>query len=129
VTFTGHRSDLQNIISISSIVLSLTQQPESFGRTTLEALALGKPVIGYEHGGVGEILDALLPSGKIPLGDTEGAVDLIEQWEKHPEEPKKTYPFTLAKMLSQTTDLYQTLTAESAGQDMTINLATKRLNL
>ena len=67
VTFTGHRSDLQNIISISSIVLSLTQQPESFGRTTLEALALGKPVIGYEHGGVGEILDALLPSGKILL--------------------------------------------------------------
>jgi len=113
VTFTGHRSDLQNIISISSIVLSLTQQPESFGRTTLEALALGKPVIGYEHGGVGEILDALLPIGKIPLGDTEGAINLIKAWETHPVKPEKTYPFTLAKMLSQTTDLYQTLAASS----------------
>lgn len=111
VTFTGHRSDLQNIISISSIVLSLTQQPESFGRTTLEALALGKPVIGYEHGGVGEILDALLPSGKIPLGDTEGAINLIKAWETYPVKPEKTYPFTLAKMLSETTDLYQNLAA------------------
>lgn len=111
VTFTGHRSDLQNIISISSVVLSLTQQPESFGRTTLEALALGKPVIGYEHGGVGEILDALLPSGKIPLGDTEGAINLIKAWETHPVKPEKTYPFTLARMLYQTTDLYQTLAA------------------
>jgi len=111
VTFTGHRSDLQNIISISSVVLSLTQQPESFGRTTLEALALGKPVIGYEHGGVGEILDELLPSGKILLGDTESVINLIKAWETHPVKPKKTYPFTLAKMLSQTTDLYQTLAA------------------
>ena len=111
VTFTGHRSDLQNIISISSIVLSLTQQPESFGRTTLEALALGKPVIGYEHGGVGEILDALLPSGKIPLGDIESVINLIKVWETHPVKPEKTYPFTLARMLSQTVGLYQTLAA------------------
>jgi glycosyltransferase involved in cell wall biosynthesis len=111
VTFTGHRSDLQNIISISSIVLSLTQQPESFGRTTLEALALGKPLIGYEHGGVGEILDALLPSGKIPLGDIESVINLIKVWETHPVKPEKTYPFTLARMLSQTVGLYQTLAA------------------
>lgn len=113
ITFTGHRSDLQNIISISSVIFSLTQQPESFGRTTLEALALGKPVIGYEHGGVGEILDELLPSGKISLGDTQAAVDLVKQWEKYPEKPQKTYPFTLSKMLSETTVLYQELIASN----------------
>jgi glycosyltransferase involved in cell wall biosynthesis len=110
ITFTGHRSDLKNILSISSVVFSLTQQPESFGRTTLEALALGKPVIGYEHGGVGEILDALLPSGKIPLGDTEAIINRLKEWETQPVKPKKIYPFTLEKMLSQTTDLYQSLT-------------------
>jgi glycosyltransferase involved in cell wall biosynthesis len=109
ITFTGHRSDLPNILSISSIVCSLTQQPESFGRTTLEALALGKPVIGYEHGGVGEILDTLLPAGKIPLGDTEGIVDRVKEWQHHPVKPAQTHPFTLQKMLSQTTELYQTL--------------------
>ena len=110
ITFTGHRSDLKNILSISSVVFSLTQQPESFGRTTLEALALGKPVIGYEHGGVGEILDALLPSGKTPLGDTEAVINRLKEWETQPVKPKKIYPFTLEKMLSQTTELYQSLT-------------------
>ena len=113
ITFTGHRSDLQNIIAISTVVFSLTQQPESFGRTTLEALALGKPVIGYDHGGVGEILDELLPSGKISLGDTQAAVDLIKEWEIHPEKPKKTYPFTLMKMLSETVSLYESLIGHS----------------
>ena len=113
ITFTGHRNDLQNIISISSVIFSLTQQPESFGRTTLEALALGKPVIGYEHGGVGEILDELLPTGKIALGDTQAAIRLIKKWEIQPEKPQKTYPFTLEKMLSQTTVLYEKLIASS----------------
>jgi glycosyltransferase involved in cell wall biosynthesis len=110
ITFTGHRSDLKNIFSISAVVFSLTQQPESFGRTTLEALALGKPVIGYEHGGVGEILDVLLPSGKIPLGDTEAIINRLKEWEAQPVKPGRTYPFTLEKMLSQTTKLYQSLT-------------------
>ena len=109
ITFIGHRSDLPNILSISSIVFSLTQQPESFGRTTLEALALGKPVIGYDHGGVGEILDTLLPEGKISLGDTDAIVDRIKEWQHHPVKPAQTHPFTLQKMLSQTTALYQTL--------------------
>jgi len=107
ITFTGHRSDLKNILSISSVVFSLTQKPESFGRTTLEALSLGKPVIGYDHGGVGEILDKLLPSGKIALGDSQAAVALIEQWEEHPEKPQNPHLFTLAEMLSQTTFVYE----------------------
>jgi glycosyltransferase involved in cell wall biosynthesis len=112
ITFTGHRSDLSHIFSISSVVFSLTQQPESFGRTTLEALALGKPVIGYQHGGVGEILDALLPSGKIPLGDTDAIIERLKQWEVTPAKPANTNPFTLEKMLTQTTDLYRALTSQ-----------------
>jgi glycosyltransferase involved in cell wall biosynthesis len=35
ISFTGQRDDLKNILAISNLVLSLSTQPESFGRTTL----------------------------------------------------------------------------------------------
>lgn len=71
VTLTGHRLDIREIYAASRAVLSLSTQPESFGRTVLEALAIGTPVIGYDHGGVGEVLRDLYPSGATPLRDIE----------------------------------------------------------
>ena len=109
VTFTGNRSDLKNILAISDVVLSLTSQPESFGRTTLEALSLGVPVAGYDHGGVGEQLDLLFPAGKIPPGDTASAVKTLRQFlETRPSVPDR-HPFTLQRMLDQTVEVYQEL--------------------
>ncbi|MEM1223506.1 MAG: glycosyltransferase family 4 protein [Verrucomicrobiota bacterium] len=109
ITFTGHRNDLMQILSISDIVFSLTQQPESFGRTTLEALCLGKPVIGYDHGGVGEILDELFPEGKISLGNLSGIQERITNWETQRPIPRRNNPFTLDSMLSKTVKLYESL--------------------
>ena len=65
VTFTGHRSDVREIYSISRIVLCLSSTPESFGRTVAEAIAIGTPVVGYSHGGVAEILAAEFPDGAV----------------------------------------------------------------
>ncbi|MGJ8650818.1 MAG: glycosyltransferase family 4 protein [Opitutaceae bacterium] len=113
VTFTGHRSDLKEVLSHSNIVLSLTQQPESFGRTTLEALSLGTPVIGYQHGGVGEILDKLFPQGKVETGNPQPIISLIQQWESDAEarEPAIDAPFTLSRMLDATISEYLKLSA------------------
>ncbi len=72
LTFTGHRGDLREIFSVSSLVLSLSTQPEAFGRTVLEALALGVPVAGYAQGGVGELLSMMFPAGKVEAGDRRG---------------------------------------------------------
>jgi glycosyltransferase involved in cell wall biosynthesis len=109
VTFTGHRSDLKEILSLSDIVLSLTQQPESFGRTTLEALALGTPVIGYEHGGVGEILAQLFPEGKIKMSERAQVAEKIVEWTQLTDRPKPAseIPFTLQSMLEKTIATYQ----------------------
>jgi glycosyltransferase involved in cell wall biosynthesis len=111
VTFTGHRSDLKEILSLSDIVLSLTQQPESFGRTTLEALALGTPVIGYDHGGVGEILTQIFPDGKIKMSERSHVVEKILEWTKaiNRPEPTSEIPFTLQSMLRKTVKTYQDL--------------------
>lgn len=68
LTFLGHRDDIREVMAASDIVLALSQQPESFGRTVLEALALGKRVVGYDCGGVGELLGTLFPAGRVPLG-------------------------------------------------------------
>ena len=71
ITFTGQRPDMREIYAISTLVLSLSTQAESFGRTVLEALSLGVPVVGYAHGGVGEILRRMYPAGLTPLGDVQ----------------------------------------------------------
>jgi len=69
ITFTGYRSDMKDIYAISDMVLSLSSKPESFGRTVVEAVSLGRAVVGYDHGGVGETLSQLYPVGLVPLDD------------------------------------------------------------
>ena len=74
IVFTGLRTDLREIMAISAAVVSLSQKPESFGRTALEALSLGTPVVGYDHGGVGEILSHVYPAGRAKAGDIDAVV-------------------------------------------------------
>jgi glycosyltransferase involved in cell wall biosynthesis len=109
VLFTGHRADLREIYAISTLVLSLSTQPESFGRTVLEALSLGVPVVGYAHGGVGEILERLYPAGRVSVGDREAlmarVLDLLAAPPSVPVEPV----FPLRRMLDETLALYESL--------------------
>lgn len=109
ITFTGERSDIREIFASSNLVLSLSQQPESFGRTVLEALALGVPVIGYDHGGVGEILAELFPAGRVAMGDVDELTKRVEHFlHKTPPIPNSN-PFTLQRMLDDTLALYERL--------------------
>ncbi len=47
----------------SDLVLQVSRKAEAFGRTVIEALSVGRPVLGWAHGGVGELLRELLPAG------------------------------------------------------------------
>ncbi|MBB6249302.1 glycosyltransferase [Rhodanobacter sp. A1T4] len=75
VVLTPSRSDVRDIYAVSTLVLQLSNKPESFGRTVIEALSLCRPVLGYAHGGVGELLAELYPAGRVPPGDRERLVD------------------------------------------------------
>ena len=75
VVLTPSRSDVRDIYATSALVLQLSNKPESFGRTVIEALSLCRPVLGYAHGGVGELLAELYPSGRVPPGDRERLVE------------------------------------------------------
>lgn len=90
VTWTGQRGDLRDILCACKVTLSLSRQPESFGKTTLEALALGHPVAGYDHGGVGEQLACFLPEGRVTPGDTTAMADLLANW--HAAAPRPVSP-------------------------------------
>ncbi|HNA87125.1 MAG TPA: glycosyltransferase, partial [Nitrospira sp.] len=114
VSFLGHRSDLREIMAISRVVVSLSREPEAFGRVSLEALSLGVPVVGYAHGGVGEQLERIFPLGSVPMGAWEEAVErvciCIEQSQTVPTEQ----PFTLSRMLDATLSVYMELARPGA---------------
>jgi glycosyltransferase involved in cell wall biosynthesis len=109
ISLTGQRDDLKNILAISNLVLSLSTQPESFGRTTLEALRLGVPTAGYDHGGVGEILRAVYPAGLLPLDRIDETCQRIDHLLQHPEPVPVGDFFPLQAMLDQTLALYEQL--------------------
>jgi len=111
ITLVGHRSDLREIMAVSDVVVSCSTDPEAFGRVTLEALALGKPVAGYAHGGVGEQLEALLPEGKIPVGDTRQMAKILANWQINHQLPLDTNPFSLQNMRLKTIQVYDDICA------------------
>lgn len=52
VHLVGHCNDMPAAFLLADIVLSTSSsEPEAFGRTTVEAMAMGKPVIATAHGG------------------------------------------------------------------------------
>jgi len=111
VTFTGHRMDLRDILAVSNIVFSLSAKPESFGRTAREALSLGVAVVGYDHGGVGDMLEQAYPPGRVPPGDL-GALETTTR--KLLERPVDVAPCafpTVQDMVDQTLALYRELSA------------------
>lgn len=115
ITLTGVRSDLREIMTESAAVLSLSLEPEAFGRTTLEALCLGRPVAGYNHGGVGEQLAALFPEGAVPAGDRAAMEEKLAAWLRPGGGPQSApglnRDFTLDRMLERTLEVYQQLVA------------------
>ena len=108
VFFLGHRKDVRALMRASAIVVSLSSTPESFGRSVLEALSLGVPVVGYDHGGVGALLKMLFPNGAVPVGDTQEAAvrirSLLDQ-----EHTIASHSMTLAAMLEKTLTMYEEL--------------------
>jgi glycosyltransferase involved in cell wall biosynthesis len=107
ITFTGHRSDMREVFAVSDLVLSLSSKPESFGRTVLEALRLGTPVVGYNHGGVGEILATAYPAGLVELGDMDALIDRVTGLLAQLVVVEDSGAYPLVAMLDSTLNVYK----------------------
>ena len=71
VAITPPTSAIAAAYAASDLVLQLSRKPEAFGRTVIEAFSVGRPVLGWNHGGVGELLGELQPEGAVPAFDAE----------------------------------------------------------
>lgn len=110
ITFTGQRLDVRDVMAVSNLVLSLSSRPESFGRSVREALSLGVPVVGYDHGGVGETLAQAFPQGRVPPGDLDALQARVRRFlEQPPELAPPRFP-SVQDMIEQTLAVYGELT-------------------
>ena len=109
VLMTAPTSRIAEAYAASDLVLQLSDKPEAFGRTVVEAVSVGRPVLGWNHGGVGELLTQLQPSGAVPLGDAPALLARAQQLLAQPPALPTRIPFTLQAMQRDTLQLYSQL--------------------
>jgi glycosyltransferase involved in cell wall biosynthesis len=109
VVLSPPRADVRDVLSISTLVLQLSTQPEAFGRTAAEALSLGRPVLGFDHGGVGEILARHFPAGRAPLDDFAALQARARELILAPTAVPRYEGATLAQMQARTLAVYAEL--------------------
>lgn len=114
VVLSPPRDDVRDIYAVSALILQLSNKPEAFGRTVVEALSLCRPVLGYAHGGVGELLAELYPAGRVPLGDREKLVERAAELLRVAPPIAMLQSYRLADMQQATLALYDELVAQPA---------------
>ena len=57
VIFTGHVSDMPHVYSGLDAVVSASTSPEPLGTVVIESMAMGRPLIGPNHGGAAEMME------------------------------------------------------------------------
>lgn len=113
IVLTPPRSDVREVMAESAFVLQLSRKPEAFGRTVIEALHLGVPVLGWAHGGVGELLAELFPEGAVALGNSPELFARARNFLLQRPIPKPFAGYRLSAMQSTTLELYAELAAET----------------
>ena len=114
VSLLGRRDDVREIMASSALVVSTSIEPEAFGRTVLEALRLGIPVAGFDHGGVGEVLSDMFPQGRVAAGDTNTLTERIAQFLDEPPRVPRSDAYSLEATQSSTIRLYEELIESSS---------------
>lgn len=113
LTFVGERQDIREWMAASELVFNLcSDPPEAFGRTVLEALYLGRPVLGWDHGGVAEILARIYPEGAVPPDSPAALLDKTRAFLAHAPEVKPSEAFRLEDSMEQTLALYKMLLSQ-----------------
>jgi len=70
--------DMSVAYMLSDVVVSASTEPEAFGRTLVEAQALGRPVIATDHGGPRETVVPGRTGWLTPPGDADALAAAIE---------------------------------------------------
>jgi len=86
VLFTGHANDMPQVYNGLDVVVSASTSPEPLGTVVIEAMAMGRPLIGPNHGGAAEMMShnktGLLFEAKNADGLAESITDFYHSKEK-----------------------------------------------
>jgi len=69
--------DITAAYALADVVVSASTDPEGFGRTIVEAQAMGRPVVATDHGGARETVIPGSTGWLVPPGDTEAMATAI----------------------------------------------------
>ena len=89
IIFSGYTKDVPSYINVLDLVVHASIKPEPFGRVLIEAMALGKPVIGARDGGVLEIIDEPNCGITFTPGKSDELANIISGLLKNPERMAK----------------------------------------
>lgn len=110
LALTPPTSAIAQAYAAADLVLQLSRKPEAFGRTVIEALAVGRPVLGWAHGGVGELLRELQPQGAVAPFDGHALAAAARTLLAQPMPPAVTMSaYTLQAMQAATLACYREL--------------------
>jgi glycosyltransferase involved in cell wall biosynthesis len=57
IVFTGHMSKMETVYNGLDVVVSASTSPEPLGTVVIECMAMGRPLIGPNHGGAAEMIE------------------------------------------------------------------------
>lgn len=77
VDFRNYSADPVSAVAQADVVLSLSKFAESFGRTVLEAMAGGRPVICYDRGAPPSMIDSGVDGLVVPADDREAVTNAV----------------------------------------------------
>ncbi len=89
VIFAGLVKNMPQALRASDIVLNCSVEPETFGRVTAEANAMGRPAISSAHGGSIEILEGKDSGTLVEVRNDEALAKAIEDMFELLEDPTK----------------------------------------
>ncbi|MDE8343381.1 MAG: glycosyltransferase family 4 protein, partial [Acidocella sp.] len=74
----GHTEDMPAALMLADIVVNASTDPEGFGRTVVEAQAMGRVVIATDHGGAGDTIINGETGFLVPPGDAQSLANALD---------------------------------------------------
>lgn len=82
--FVGFRADVKPYVADFDVAIVPSVYPDPLPRAVIESMAMGRPVLAFDVGGVGEMLDDGTCGALVRAGDVEGLGDQIVRYFRDP---------------------------------------------
>jgi glycosyltransferase involved in cell wall biosynthesis len=119
VRIAGHCDDMPAALMLAEIVVNPSVEPEPFGRTVIEAQAMGRPVVVSDQGGTAETVEHGVTGWRVPPSDPAALALTIDAILRMSPEERATFGayarqsvcthYTTAAMQEATLDVYREL--------------------